>query len=288
MTQAAFFQQSLDEAITEAHQIMADSAQQLGPFVGRFALFSGGDDSTVMLHLVSQVLRTVKAVHIDTGWGLSDTRDFVKRTAAEFMVPLRVLETDSAWYEADVRKNGFPSPMTHSVMYHNLKRERLRDLKRETKVDRLDRVALYTGERAYESQRRMGYGGTTFRAEGSFVWVNPIHFFDARLMNEYRARFHLPRNPVSATIHRSGECLCMAMMRPEEWDEIQFWYPEDPVVKRLLALQATLDEEGTVPAHKRRPCWQKLDPKAGIDAPGPLCNSCTARLFDDDSQTERV
>jgi 3'-phosphoadenosine 5'-phosphosulfate sulfotransferase (PAPS reductase)/FAD synthetase len=280
MSQTAFFAQSLDDAITEAHQILADADAHFGPFVYRAALFSGGDDSTVMLHLVANALPTAMAVHIDTGWGLAETREFVKRTAAEFLVPLRILQTDPAWYEADVRKNGFPQPMTHSVMYHNLKRERLRDLKREVKIDRLDRVALYTGERAYESQRRMGYGGTTARAEGSLIWVNPIHFFDARLMNEYRTRFDLPRNPVSDLIHRSGECLCMAMMRPEEWDEIQFWKPDDPTVKRLLALQATLEREDIVPPHKRRPCWQKIDPKAGIEAPGPLCSSCTARLFD--------
>lgn len=271
------FAQTLDDAIGEAHQILADAEAIFGPFVAKFALFSGGDDSTVMLHLVANALRTSKAVHINTGWGLEGTRQFVRETAAQFLIPLRELFTDPSWYEADVLKNGFPQPMTHNVMYHNLKRARLRELKAEVKIERRDRVAFYTGERAYESQRRMGYGKTTARYEDGAVWVNPIHFFDSRLMNEYRTRFNLPRNPVSLIIHRSGECLCTAMMRPEEWEEIVFWFPEDPTVRRILALAERLEREDIVPKHKRRPCWQK---GTTAPSPGPLCVGCS-RLFED-------
>jgi len=278
--QRQLFEQSLDDAIAEAHGIIRAADEEFGAADHRFALFSGGDDSTVMLHLVANAVPTVHAVHINTGWGIEDTRQFVLRTAAQFMVPLLELKTDPDWYANDVRRNGFPQPMTHTVMYHNLKRQRLRELKASVKRHRRDLVTYYTGERAYESERRMGYGGTTARRDDGATWVNPIHFFDVRLMNEYRERFDLPRNPVSATIHRSGECLCLAMMRPGEWDEVLLWYPDDPTVRRIVALQAELEDEGVVPPHKRRPCWQKIDPRRRYDPPGPLCVSCSERLFD--------
>ncbi len=174
-------------------------------------------------------------------------------------------------------------------MYHKLKRERIRDLTRETKTHRHDRLMLISGERSSESDRRMRHArkdDSTMRREGALVWVNPIWFFDQRLMNEYRTRFSLPRNPVSVLLHRSGECLCTATMRPLEWEEVVFWKPEDPCVKAILELQAELERRDEVPKRMRRPCWAKL-PENKLKPAGPLCVGCS-RLFEDESHTQGV
>src|SRR6185437_895443 len=76
---------TLDEAIAGAHALLDEALERYGP-EHVFTLYSGGEDSVVLAHLMSQ--RSDAFVHIDTGTGVSDTIRHVKELAAAWDVPL--------------------------------------------------------------------------------------------------------------------------------------------------------------------------------------------------------
>lgn len=54
--------------------------------VARVILFSGGDDSTVLAHMLRH--SATHAAHINTGIGIEQTRQFVRDTCAQWRLPL--------------------------------------------------------------------------------------------------------------------------------------------------------------------------------------------------------
>ena len=84
---------TLDEAIARAHDVIAEALDRY-PIVARQALVSGGHDSTVLLHLVQDYLDSSEddaVVHVNTGIGIEDTRQYVRDLSAGWNIPLREL-----------------------------------------------------------------------------------------------------------------------------------------------------------------------------------------------------
>ncbi len=201
-----------------------------------FALFSGGHDSLVNTHLTAQHPAFTAVVHLNTGIGIDETREFVRETCRTQGWPLIEKTPPRVTYEDICLASGMPGgPMGHAITYHRLKSESLEVLIRENKVGRRGRVLLSSGVRQEESVRRMGFHKQPINRDGVRVWVNPILYWTAREVNAYIAENGLGRNPVVDNLHRSGECLCGALARPEELNEISFWYPE--VGARIKALE---------------------------------------------------
>lgn len=239
------------------------------------AMYSGGNDSTTMLHLVREQVDA--ACHINTGIGIEQTREFVRRTCAEWNLPL-IEEVTAESYEDLVLTYGFPGPSLHRVMYQRLKERPLRQVvKRLKDGDRKARILLLSGIRRWESARRFyaGYEPINEGESGS-VWVNPLWDWTPELMLEYRAAFPVPRNEVSDLIHMSGECLCGSFAHPGELDEVALWFPE--VAQRIRDLEHRAEQAGV---HCR---WELPPPPKQIKGQqniwpevGPLCSGCEAR-----------
>jgi len=117
-----------------------------------FALFSGGHDST---HITAPHPTFTAVVHINTGIGIEETREFVRRACQEHEWPLFEYCAPSGIYEERCLEWGMPSgPSHHEIMYDLLKGDQITRLVREHKRDTNDRILLSTGVRKLESARR--------------------------------------------------------------------------------------------------------------------------------------
>lgn len=236
-----------------------------------FALFSGGHDSLCATHLASEHPRFHSVVHVNTGIGIEETREYVRQTCADRGWSLIEMHPDGKSYEDLVMDKGFPcGPQSHNTTYYWLKQRSIRRLVQEHKRDYKDRIGLVTGIRVNESERRMGSGiSVPVRCEGAKVWINPILDWTNRDKNAYMEAHDLPRNQVVDTLHRSGECVCGALARREELREIEAWYPE--TAERIHALERKAKAAG-LDDH----FWAMRSPVSAhqLDFDLPLCHSC--------------
>lgn len=256
-----------------------------------FLLVSGGDDSVALAARCYPWLTRcwqceqsqpvdIKVVHIDTGIGLPETRQYVQDLAMMQGWELVIRKTPVS-YEELVRKHGFPGPSSHRYMYIQLKERPLQTLIREYRpqmsawkrwfaeqiqqavhfplwyqrgmfhvlallVAYLEHeqqrpVILLTGVRQQESLRRMGHV-RPFQRVGRQLWVAPLLQWSKEEVLHLLEAERIPRNPASVTIHKSGECLCGAYARRGELQELCFWFPDTG--KRLLELERIAREEG--------------------------------------------
>ena len=191
-----------------------------------FALFSGGHDSLCSTKIASEHPKFQAAVHINTGIGIEETRQFVRDSCKEQGWPLIELYPDGKTYRQLVLEKGFPrGPKSHNSMYYWLKQRQIRRLVREHKTQRFDRIGLATGIRIQESQRRMAAAlAVPIRREGAQVWLSPILDWSALQCNEFITEKKMARNRVVDLLHRSGECLCGALANRSELKEIELWF----------------------------------------------------------------
>lgn len=213
--------------------------------VAVFGLFSGGHDSLTATHIAAQHPKFTAAVHINTGIGIEETREFVRETCKREGWPLKEYRAVDLGqdYRAMVLEQGFPGPtkVGHGIMYNRLKERCLRALIRDTKKGIHDRVLLVSGCRSQESQRRMG-NVEPIQEEGVRIWTAIIHDWTKAECNEYIDGNKIPRNLVVDLIHKSGECLCGAYARKGELDELALWFPK--VAAEIRELQKEVRAAG--------------------------------------------
>lgn len=209
-----------------------------------YVLFSGGHDSLTAAHIAMQHPSVRSAVHINTGTGIKQTRDFVIETCDRMgwpLIEIRAKEDCGQDYRKIVLEHGFPGPFAHFQMYAQLKERAIRKLVREAKTNWRDKVMLITGVRTQESIRRMRHVDPV-QIEGAKVWVAPIHDWSKIETNEYIDEQGLERNAVVDLIHMSGECLCGAFAKPGELKEIEAWFPD--TAARLKDLETEVRDRG--------------------------------------------
>lgn len=239
-----------------------------------YGLFSGGHDSLTACHVASKHPKFSGCVHINTGIGVAQTRQFVIDTCKREGWPLRIIrakEDCGQDYREMVLEHGFPGPPMHSKMYNRLKERAIRLLLRETKVGKKhrDSVILISGVRSAESVRRMGYV-EPLQKDGSKIWVAVIHDWTKQDCNAYIDGNNLKRNEVVDMIHKSGECLCGAYAKKGELDELAVWFPE--VAKEIRDLEKEVHARGHKWGWGERAYMKKKipkDPKKSM-----LCSSC--------------
>ena len=261
-----------------ARKIIKDSLSDHKP-VAVYLLYSGGHDSLVSTHLSHKILSDLevehKVLHIDTTVGVPENEDFVRESAEQFGWDLRIIRNDEhrgKSYEEWVMDEGFPTVSDHQYVYAHLKREAVRQVVREEKEDRFDRVLFLTGVYAGESDRRAGFHQVEKR-DGAQVWLNPcFHASDAD-MARYRREHDLPVNKVAAELGKSGECLCNAFGE----DDLQSLRHVCPALAdRIERLDEKTTEAGFPWAWsaKEIPKRWKLEKEGQQNAFQPLCTDC--------------
>lgn len=244
--------------------------------VARVILFSGGNDSTVLAHLMRSFAS--HAAHANTGIGIEATRQFVRDTCASWGLPL-IEKHPPVSYRELVVEQGFPGPAQHFKMYQRLKERCLRQVRNDLLDNpRRERVVFYAGRRRQESARRANV--PMHERDGSVIWCSPMVLWTALDVNTY-LEMHpdLVTNPVPRLVHMSGECLCGAFAAKHELEEIGFWFPE---VRTEIE---ELEEAVAAAGHKPERCkwgWGAYrddieELMARAPATGPMCTSCDAR-----------
>lgn len=245
-----------------------------------FALFSGGHDSLCSTHIAAQHPAFSGVIHCNTGIGIPETTEFVRQTCAEQGWPLHEYHARTKngrpIYDDMCLRLGMPGGVkAHSGQYHTLKAESLYRAYREYRTG--DASMLFvTGIRKSESNRRMRSGiAVPVRRDGKYpqiVWTCPILDWTALDCNEYIAAQRLCRNPVVDKLHRSGECLCGALARPEEIKEIEFWYPA--IARRIHDLEEECFKRG-LPSEWGSRRQEMVPANQGVMM--ELCQSCETR-----------
>jgi len=248
--------------------LIDQAVHQYNPSV-LFGLMSGGHDSLCATHIASRHPLFSGVVHINTGIGIEQTRQFVRTICRDQHWKLYEYHPPVPYKEI-VKEFGFPGPALHHIMYQRLKERPLRQLTREHKIARTDRILLVSGVRSLESIRRMG---TTkpIHKDGARVWVAPIHDWSDQDKHRYMQTHNLPRNEVVDLLHMSGECLCGAYARPGEREELRMWFPD--IVMQIEQLESEVQQ---IP-HLAAKCRWGQPPKNPTQlemAFMPMCSSC--------------
>lgn len=228
--------QSMDEKLEKAREILESAIETYRP-KHIFSLLSGGHDSMTVTHFAASVLgdRLAAVVHINTGIGIEQTREYVRERCKDFgwkLLEYKATENTKAdgtpapqTYEDLVVERGFPGPFHHRKMYNRLKERQIYRLCRDFDANPKEPIMLVSGCRKEESTRRMG---TTkpIDPQGRIIWVAPFADMSGVDCSDYMDSNQIPRNEVKDLIHMSGECLCGAFAHKGELAEIELWFPE--------------------------------------------------------------
>ena len=237
----------LDELIDETSDIIGRALTFASEWEvrGVVGLFSGGNDSTVLSHLIRG--RVTHYAHANTQVGAEPTRQFVRDTAAAWGIPLLEQKPPGHTYEALVLRDcpsvapwakydyiwpgGFPGQDGHRVFFGHLKERALNAIRRRF-IDspRNQRLVYINGRRAEESKKRGKFakrlGRQPWVMTGSEIAVSPMLNWTKLDLNEYRRRFpEVPRNETADLLHMSMECACGCYARRDEIGEIETWLP---------------------------------------------------------------
>lgn len=264
---------SLDECIEITNKIIDLSSSLYPQTVKRFCLLSGGNDSTTLFFVVKD--RVDDVVHINTGIGIEATRQFVRDLCSKHNKNLiEKCPPSGSTYEELILEMGFPGPNMHYLMYNRLKERALRQVQKEHVLrPRTDIVQFFSGVRYSESSRRAKTTDDIMK-NGSAVWVAPLAHWSNENMARYREKYGLPVNPVSANLHISGECLCGCFARPDELEQIRFFYPD--TADYIESLQEKVKSAG-----KEKCIWGDgvRKSKKYIKSSGTLCSSCDSNFI---------
>lgn len=254
--------------------------------VGQVVLFSGGNDSTVLLHLMRAIEAVTHTAHANTTVGVEQTRQFVRDVSARYGIPLIEKLPPKSYRElvleeVNGKPRGFPGPGAHYFYYQRLKERGLRQVRRELVTrPRSERVLFIAGRRRSESTRRSGFRASgaaqvpLFETEGSIIWVSPLALWTKLDMNTYRLMAQrdgdpVPVNEVSDLLHMSGECLCGCFAKEDELEEVRQWFPD--TAADIDALRAELAATGF--QHPQRSGWGHGKGKP-TKRKGMLCEDC--------------
>lgn len=189
-----------------------------------WCMCSGGNDSLCSTHVSMSTGLVTGVASIKTTIGVRQTAEHLEHVAEIFDWQMRWLSPPVGYRDLCARY-GMPGPGAHGKIYSLLKERCVRQLIRENKRLDKDHVLLITGVRLSESDRRMGHVAPIYR-DGATIWLAPILNWDDEDKTVYQIDNAIPRNPVTARLGISGECLCGAFAKPGERAKIAKYYPE--------------------------------------------------------------
>ncbi len=225
--------QHMIEKVATALQRITDHTANID---GVFALVSGGDASTALMHLAMLHSKFAGVIHIDTLTGITDSDSwktgqpesiatrYVRDQAKHHNIDL-IVKTPFTRYEQLIVKMGFPGPPLHSAMYQFLKERPLQQAKKDAKTIAGNKFAFVTGVSVNDSIRRMGHVDVMQQTSVG-TWISPCYDWTSYEFGLFAEATVNKRNPVSVAFGMSGECGCGAYATPNEAKVIERLYPK--------------------------------------------------------------
>lgn len=230
------------------------------------ALFSGGQDSAVATHAAMRFGPCELVMYLDTGTGLRQNREYVRRFCDRYgwhLVEWRTPEN----YADIVERYGFPSPSKHAWFYRYLKERQL------SKFATLgDELHFWTGVHRAESDNRMAVVEEVAEDQsGRWYWHAPMTHWRPKQFRRYLERFNLPRNPLWRVLGRSGDCYCGAYANRMELLDLDAVGAERAAWIRAVESELDRDDRRDEWAwhDDDKSAWAADDPQQMV-----LCSSC--------------
>jgi phosphoadenosine phosphosulfate reductase len=153
------------------------------------ATTSMGRNAAVMLHLVSEVDKTVPTIWVDTGYNLRDTYIVAERLIRDLEVDIHVYSPQMTSERRNAIMGGIPTVEEE---------ERHREFTRQVKLEPFDRALAefepeiwLTGIRREETDHRRTLDIVSRDARG-IIKVAPIFYWSEDEVEDYMARHRLP------------------------------------------------------------------------------------------------
>jgi len=219
-------------------------------FDDRIALFSGGRDSTVVLHLVRQRYPDARALFVNTTCTIPDVVRHVKRVCELLNVPLDIIRPRVNFFEL-VKRWGAPTVRRRWCMNWLKQKpidEYVRKLRRKGKT-----VVLFDGRRAAESWMRKrffkrardrGYPpGTNFHPVLHVWCASPIWDWSDEEVARYTREHNLPISPIYRILGSGGDCICPVFKTKDFYPRLRVHYPH--IFEALVKLEAQFRKGGS-------------------------------------------
>jgi len=221
---------------------------QFDDFKHKIALFSGGRDSTVVLHLVKQRYEDdMRALFVNTTCTIPDVIRHVKRVCELLNVQLDIIRPRHNFYEL-VRKWGAPTVKRRWCMSW-LKQKPIGEYIRKLKGS----IVLFDGRRAKESwmrerffkrMRERGYPPGTNIHRTFRVWcASPIWDWADEEVTRYTREHNLPVSPIYHTLGAGGDCICPVFKTKDFYPRLRVHYPH--IFEALVKLEAQFRKGGS-------------------------------------------
>jgi len=191
-------------------------------FPGRVALVSSfGAESSVLLHLLSEVDRDVPVVFLDTGRLFAETLEYRTRLIDHLgLTGVRTVGPDvQRVKEQDPHRALW---MTNPDMCCHLR-------KTEPLEQALgDFDAWFTGRKRFQGGARKAL--PVFEADGARVKINPLARWTPEALKDHAARHRLPEHPLVSRGYLSIGCVpCTSKVEPGEDQRAGRWRGKDKV-----------------------------------------------------------
>jgi phosphoadenosine phosphosulfate reductase len=178
-------------------------------FAGRIALVSSfGAESSVLLHILSEVDATVPVIFLDTGRLFAETLEYRSRLTEQLgLDDVRTITPDRQRLAAEDPHRALwmtnPDRCCHIRKTEPLQRA-MRDFD-----------AWFTGRKRFQNALRASL--PLFEAEGERIKVNPLIAWSQAELKAYAEGHHLPEHPLVAKGYPSIGCVpCTTRVNPDE------------------------------------------------------------------------
>lgn len=246
-------------------------------------LFSGGNDSRAMAHVVKPILESlgmgVELAAIDTGLGVDGWRDSIVSYSEWLGVNVSFWSGEGrGFYSSYVARNGFPSSPQHGLVQNRLKGRAMEKMVRDRRGGgKVSRVWLLSGIRQLESRKRMGLI-SPFSRRGNGQFINPLFYWSNSKVADY-----LNENNIPLSAYNQGDCKCGATVRSAK-AEMSDIRDNNPCLFSYLSSLGNVEEWGK--PLSRRGVGNNKGVSSGKVSDYNLCVSCVSSLFAKDELGE--
>jgi 3'-phosphoadenosine 5'-phosphosulfate sulfotransferase (PAPS reductase)/FAD synthetase len=209
---------------TDAPDVEFETVEDVPPEMDRWVGFSGGEDSYFVAKEAMDKGWAHGVVYCDTGSGLAENLDYVRRVCDRHNWPLVIVPPREP-YERPAMRYGWPGTDYHSMWFNIAKGAGWGEL--QNQID--GSLKLVTGVREDESVvRAENITGEVQRETSNFTgwYLSPKFQATDDEVEAYLEEHDLEKNPVYDTVGRSGDCYCMAYGGRDELAVLYTHFPE--------------------------------------------------------------